>query len=50
MAGMLLSPVAVLLYKCDALYSKESEGGIRVDDPSLGIDWKVNLSGAIVSE
>jgi dTDP-4-dehydrorhamnose 3,5-epimerase len=45
-----LSPVAVLLYKCDHLYSKESEGGIRFDDPELAIDWKVDPAKAIVSD
>ncbi len=29
-------------------YNKESEGGIRFDDPELNIDWKVE--GPIVSE
>jgi dTDP-4-dehydrorhamnose 3,5-epimerase len=45
-----LSDVAVLLYKCDHLYSRESEGGIRFDDPALGIDWKVDATRAIVSD
>ena len=26
-------------YKCDNLYCKESERGLRFDDPALGIDW-----------
>ncbi|GAB4092484.1 dTDP-4-dehydrorhamnose 3,5-epimerase family protein [Flaviaesturariibacter terrae] len=45
-----LSPTAVILYKCDQLYHKESEGGIRFDDPALGIDWGVSLSEAITSD
>ena len=45
-----LSETAVVLYKCDALYNKQSEGGIRFDDPALGIDWKVDAAKAIVSE
>lgn len=44
-----LSDTAVVLYKCDAFYNKESEGGIRYDDPALNIDWKVDASKAIVS-
>ncbi|MGZ8539710.1 MAG: dTDP-4-dehydrorhamnose 3,5-epimerase, partial [Chitinophagaceae bacterium] len=36
-----LSEKAEVLYKCDGFYNKESEGGIRFDDPSLNIDWKI---------
>lgn len=45
-----LSDVAEVMYKCDHLYNKSSEGGIRFDDPALGIDWKVPPAQAIVSE
>ncbi|MEG2100307.1 MAG: dTDP-4-dehydrorhamnose 3,5-epimerase [Flavobacterium sp.] len=45
-----LSETAVVLYKCDQYYNKESEGGIRFNDPSLNIDWEMNLEEAIVSE
>ena len=45
-----LSPTAAVLYKCDALYNKESEGGIIYNDAELGIDWQVPASDAIVSE
>jgi dTDP-4-dehydrorhamnose 3,5-epimerase len=45
-----LSERAIVLYKCNAFYSKSSEGGVRYDDPQLGIDWKVNADQAIVSE
>ena len=45
-----LSETAVVMYKCDALYNKQSEGGIRFDDADLNIDWKVEPSKAIVSE
>ncbi|HEY4111650.1 dTDP-4-dehydrorhamnose 3,5-epimerase [Puia sp.] len=44
-----LSETAQLAYKCDGLYSKESEGGIRYDDPQLNIDWQVPAAKAIVS-
>jgi dTDP-4-dehydrorhamnose 3,5-epimerase len=45
-----ISDTAVVLYKCDQFYNKESEGGIRFDDPALNIDWGMDLKDAIVSE
>jgi dTDP-4-dehydrorhamnose 3,5-epimerase len=45
-----LSETAVVLYKCDTLYNKESEGGIRYDDEDLNIDWRINSNAAVVSE
>ena len=45
-----LSPTATILYKCDHPYNKESEAGIRFDDPALGIDWKINRENAIISD
>jgi dTDP-4-dehydrorhamnose 3,5-epimerase len=44
-----LSETAEVSYKCDAFYHKESEGGIRYDDPVLNIDWQVAPGKAIVS-
>lgn len=44
-----LSETAEVSYKCDAFYHKESEGGIRYDDPVLNIDWQVPSGKAIVS-
>lgn len=45
-----LSEKAVVLYKCSVLYNKESEAGIRFDDPGLGIDWKIPAKQAIISD
>ena len=45
-----LSQSAVVLYKCDQFYNKESEGGIRYDDPELRIDWQVPAEKVMVSE
>ncbi len=45
-----LTPRATFAYKCDNVYNKASEGGIRFDDPALGIDWKIDISKAILSE
>ena len=36
-----LSETAVFAYKCDNVYNKASEGGLRYDDPALGIDSKI---------
>ncbi len=44
-----LSETAEILYKCDNLYSKESEGGIRFDDPALNIDWRIPMDKAVLS-
>lgn len=44
-----LSDEAVLQYKCDRFYAPESEGGIRYDDPALGIDWGVPADRLILS-
>jgi len=45
-----LSETADVLYKCDAFYNKESEGGIRYNDPILQIDWKIAAGKEVVSE
>jgi dTDP-4-dehydrorhamnose 3,5-epimerase len=45
-----LSETATILYKCDEVYHKESEGGIRFDDAELNIDWGVEVQSAVVSE
>jgi dTDP-4-dehydrorhamnose 3,5-epimerase len=45
-----LSDTAEMLYKCDDYYSKETEGGVRFDDPALGIDWKMDVSKALLSD
>ena len=45
-----LSDTAEILYKCDNIYDKGSEGGIKFDDPALGIDWKINPLSAIISD
>jgi dTDP-4-dehydrorhamnose 3,5-epimerase len=44
-----LSETAVVLYKCDAFYNKETEGGIKYNDPELGIDWLIPPGKEIVS-
>lgn len=45
-----LSPEAVLQYKCDEFYAPGAEGGIAWDDPELAIDWKIPAHDVILSE
>lgn len=45
-----LSPTATFAYKCDNIYNKASEGGIRFDDPEINIDWKIKKEDVILSE
>jgi dTDP-4-dehydrorhamnose 3,5-epimerase len=45
-----LSEMAEVLYKCDAFYNRESEGGLLYNDAELNIDWKIESSKAIVSQ
>lgn len=44
-----LSETAEVLYKCDNLYNKSSEGGVLYNDPALGIDWKVPAGKMVLS-
>ena len=45
-----LSEAAVFQYKCDNFYHPEADGGISILDDSLGIDWKISMDKAILSE
>jgi dTDP-4-dehydrorhamnose 3,5-epimerase len=36
-----LSDVAEIQYKCTGIYNPNGEGGIRWDDPQIGIEWPV---------
>jgi len=45
-----LSERATVFYKCDTYYHPGAESGVRFDDPALGIDWKVGLTHATISE
>jgi dTDP-4-dehydrorhamnose 3,5-epimerase len=45
-----LSETASVIYKVDKLYNKDSERGIRYDDPTLNIDWQLSPEEVIVSE
>jgi dTDP-4-dehydrorhamnose 3,5-epimerase len=45
-----LSEEADVMYKCDALYNKETESGILFNDSQLSIDWQVDQDKMVVSE
>lgn len=36
-----LSDEALVLYRCSAYYAPQVDGGVRWDDPDLGIPWEV---------
>lgn len=45
-----LSEEAIVQYKCDNFYNKESEGGINPFDNELKIDWLIPKDNVILSE
>lgn len=45
-----LSETAVFQYKCDNFYAPDADGGINIKDESLGIDWQIPTSNAILSD
>lgn len=47
---VVLSSEAEFLYKCDNFYNKESDAGIRYNDPEINIDWIIPAGDVILSE
>jgi len=47
---LVLSDTATFFYKCDNFYNKESEGGIKYNDPTIGVNWNFPSQAMIVSE
>ncbi|MCH4896935.1 dTDP-4-dehydrorhamnose 3,5-epimerase [Marinilabiliaceae bacterium JC040] len=45
-----LSERVIFQYKCDNLYCPEAEGGLKFNDPKLGIDWRIKEEDMIISE
>ena len=45
-----LSETAVFQYKCDEFYHPEADAGISILDESLGIDWRIPMVKAILSD
>ncbi len=45
-----LTETAVFQYKCDQFYAPQADDGISILDDSLGIDWRIPVEKAILSE
>lgn len=45
-----LSEEAIVYYKCDAFYDKDSEDGVNPLDSDLNIDWQIPRERMILSE
>ena len=43
-----LEPDSEVIYKVDAAYAPDCEGGLRWDDPALGISWPIAATDAIL--
>ena len=46
---VVLSDQVVFTYKCDNIYMPSSERGIAFNDPTLNIDWKIDVKDYIIS-
>ena len=45
-----LSETAVFQYKCDNFYAPANDGGVSIVDENLGIDWRIPVENALLSE
>ena len=45
-----LEPDTEVIYKVTNYYSPANDLGLAFDDPALGIDWRVDLSRAVLSD
>ena len=45
-----LSETAVFQYKCDNFYAPANDGGVSIVDDSIGIDWRIPVEKALLSE
>jgi dTDP-4-dehydrorhamnose 3,5-epimerase len=45
-----LSETAVISYKCDQFYNKQSEAGILFNDAELNINWQIPPDKTLISE
>ena len=49
-AFLTLSKEAIVSYKVDNYYNKESESGLKFDDPSINVKWELEHNKIILSE
>lgn len=47
---LVLSPEAIFTYKVDNIYAPQAEAGIRWNDPTLNIQWPIDISQVMTSE
>lgn len=40
---------SIMLYQCDGRYDKDTDTGIRFDDPDIGVEWPIDLKKAVCS-
>jgi dTDP-4-dehydrorhamnose 3,5-epimerase len=45
-----LEPDTEVLYKVTNVYSPAHDKGLAFDDPALGIDWRIDLAKAVLSD
>ena len=45
---LVLSDIAEFCYKCDDVYQPNDEGGLRWDDPTIGIEWPLQPGVGVV--
>ena len=45
-----LTDACEVQYKCTGLYNPKGEAGIHFADPSIGIQWPIDVAGCITSE
>jgi len=49
-AFVTLEPDSEVAYKVSDVYAPECEGGIIWNDPEIGIDWPLPVTGAVLSD
>ncbi|MBC7885170.1 MAG: dTDP-4-dehydrorhamnose 3,5-epimerase [Saprospiraceae bacterium] len=47
---VVLSETAIVSYKCDHFYDPLAEGGLKYNDPTMGINWILSNEQLVISE